>query len=1119
MQHVLQSLLAGFIISLLLLLPTSGKAQQIVSPTYAKTDQLIPLADLLDRLSEHHDISVVYNSNDLSGKSGVLPTNWQENPEQDLKRLLSRKQLTYNKVSPRTFLIVPVTTRQPVATAATEIPIAKIQVEGSVTDEENGDPLIGVSILEKGTQNGVITDYDGNFSLEVEQGATLTFRYIGYLPKEVKVIPGRKLAIELAPNVTDLDEVIVVGYGTQKKSDITGSLSSVSEEELKALPVTGLDQALQGRAAGVQVTQNSGAPGGGVSIRIRGIGSTLSAEPLYVIDGIPVVNDNAGSSQNFSELDGGGQYSNALNTINPNDIESIEILKDASATAIYGARGANGVVLISTKRGKSGKSRISLETYYGTQSIIKNLPVMNLVEYVDYYNDVQPGQPIDEFANPELLGQGTNWQDAIFRTANSQNVQLSISGGSERTQFAFSGGYNNNDGVVIGSNFKRYSTKINLDHQFSDKVRMGNSLLVARTNERIVFNDNSNGVVYTALLFPPNAPVYNSDGSFAGPQEEVTLSFDNPVARALETEDYNERTRILANFYFEADIFPFLKYRTELGTDLNFSNQHTFFPFFERGNFSGQSGLRKNSSNNYFWINKHLLTFNQQIGARSKLTVLAGYEAQAGKYQFLSASRNNLPNNELQEINLGDAGQQTTGGGAGHWSLLSYFGRANYSFDDRYLFTGTFRADGSSRFGANNKYAYFPSMAFAWRLSSESFLKESNTINNLKIRLGVGAVGNQEIGFNSYVGRVRAYDVVLGNQQVSAFGPANIPNPNVRWEASFQTNIGVDIGLWNNRVEIIADVYRKEAQDMLLPALIPSAAGGFEPPFVNIGEVTNSGIELTVNTVNTTGKFEWQTSVNFSANTNEVKSLGSNGALIGILQRIPVTRTEEGRSISEFYGFITDGIFQSVAEITEAPTQALGTRPGDIRFKDLNNDGIINELDQTFIGSPIPDFTANLNNTFRYRGFDLNILFQGVFGNEILNLIRRDLEGFQGAQNQLAIAADRYTTANPSSTIPRADGNDPNANRRISNRFIEDGSFIRLRNLSLGYNLPLLAAKKLGLASARIYASTQNLFTITDYSGYDPEIGSFNQNPLINGVENGRYPAARSFTFGLNLGF
>ncbi|MEL6275408.1 MAG: SusC/RagA family TonB-linked outer membrane protein, partial [Bacteroidota bacterium] len=725
----------------------------------------------------------------------------------------------------------------------------------------------------------------------------------GYTAREIKTTPGQRLIITLKPNATDLDEVIVVGYGTQKKSDVTGSLSSVGEEELKALPVTGLDQALQGRAAGVQVTQNSGAPGGGVSIRIRGIGSTLTAEPLYVIDGVPVVNDNQGTSQNFSELDGGGQNSNALNTINPNDIERIEILKDASATAIYGARAANGVVLISTKRGQAGKSIISFDTYFSTQEISKTIPVLNLRQYAEYSNEVI-GSDIEEFQFPELLGEGTNWQNEIFRQASTQNYQLTISGGSERTQFALSGGYNKNNGIVVGSQFNRYSTKINIDHKISDKVKIGNSLLVARTNERIVFNDNDAGVVFTALRFVPSAPVRNADGSFAGPQEEVTLSFDNPVARALETNDQNTKTRILANLYFEAQLFGGLKYRTEVGTDLNFSNHHTFFPSFERGNFFGRSGIRKNNSNSWFWINKHLLTYDQQIGNRHNITALAGFEAQAGRFEWLFASRDNLPNNELQEINLGDAGQQQTAGGAGHWSLASVFGRLNYSFDDRYLLTGTLRVDGSSRFGPNNRYGVFPSAAFAWRVSSEEFLAESKLINNLKVRIGYGAVGNQEIGLYSYLSNIQAYNTVFGDQFITSFGPDNIANPDVRWESSIQTNLGVDLGLFNNRLELILDVYQKTAEGMLLPALIPLSAGGFTAPFVNIGSIVNSGIELTLNTVNLRGKIDWRTSANFSINRNEVRSLGSNGNLTGIIQRLPVTRTEEGGSISQFYGFV-----------------------------------------------------------------------------------------------------------------------------------------------------------------------------------------------------------------------
>ncbi|MFK7905394.1 MAG: SusC/RagA family TonB-linked outer membrane protein, partial [Chitinophagales bacterium] len=998
-------------------------------------------------------------------------------------------------------------------------PAAKtINATGFVYDADNNEALIGVNIILKDKGNGTVTDYDGSFVIEVEEGSTLVFSYLGYLAKEVKVGQADLGSIYLAPNSSQLDEVVVVGYGTQKRSDLTGALSSIGEKELKQLPSTGLDQALQGRAAGVYVTQNSGAPGGAVSIRIRGIGSTLSAEPLYVIDGIPVVNDNEGTSSNFSELDGGGQNSNALNTINPNDIESIEILKDASATAIYGARAANGVVLITTKRGEAGTSSLSLETYYGVQQLASKIPVMNLQQYADYYGDIG-WETIDEFERPELLGEGTDWQDAVFREAAMRNFQLTASGGTEQTRYALSGSYHEKEGIVVGSDFSRISGKINIDHSFSDKVRMGNSFLLSRTTENITFNDNSNGVVYTALLMVPNAPVTNADGSFAGPQEEITLSFDNPVARALETSDVNTKTRVLANFYVEADLFPFLKYRTEFGTDIVYSNHNTFFPSFERGNFFGKSGVRRSLGNNLFWINKHLLTFNKTFAEKHSLTALMGFEAQSGKYEWLFASRDNLPTNDLQQLTLGDAGQQQNDGGAGHWALMSYFGRLNYGFADRYLLTATLRVDGSSRFGPNNRYGTFPSAAVAWRASNEPFLKDIEALDNLKLRVGVGEVGNQEIGFYSYSSNLRSVNVAIGDQLITGFAPDNIANPDVRWESSFQSNIGIDLGLFNNRIEFIADYYVKKADGMLLPALLPTTAGSLNPPFVNIGEIENRGIELALNTANITGKFSWRSSINFTKNKNEVISLGSTGNLVGLIQRIPVTRTVEGMPISQFYGYQTDGIFQTQVEVEDSPFQQEGTRAGDIKFRDLNNDGVINDEDQTFLGSPHPDFTLNITNSFKYKGFDLNVFFQGVFGNEILNLLRRDIEGMAGLSNQALTVVDRFTNLTPSTTVPRATSPDPNSNRRISDRFVEDGSFVRLKNITVGYNVPTAIAKIIKMETLRFYASAQNLKTWTNYKGYDPEIGSYNQNPLINGVENGRYPTSKSFTFGLRASF
>lgn len=1100
--------------------PYNGSAQ-----IFAQNNS-IALNQAIDQLADYYKVNLIY---DVEQLSSLKVHNWklkETSIEEELKALQGKANFNFKKLGSETYVIKAKPGRAITRTNAKAIPKKtilpapkpKIKVVGRLLNAETNEPLIGATILVKNTGTGTTTDETGAFLIEVEEGATLIINYIGFKEKIVRVNKANLGDIYMVTDAAQLKEVVVIGYGTQKRSDLTGALSSVGEEEIKALPVTGLDQALQGRAAGVQVTQNSGAPGGGVSIRIRGIGSTLTAEPLYVIDGIPVVNDNQGTSSNFSELDGGGQNSNALNTVNPNDIESIEILKDASATAIYGARAANGVVLITTKRGKEGKSRISLETYLGQQEIAKTIPVLNLREYAEYYDEVG-FEIIEEFSRPELLGEGTDWQNEVFRKANMQNYQLTVTGGNDNTKFALSGGYHFKEGIVVGSDFTRLSAKINIDHSFSDRIRIGNSFLLSRTNENITFNDNSSGVVYTGLLMVPNAPVRNADGTFAGPQEEITLSFDNPVARALDTRDKNFKTRLLANIYLEVDLFKWLKYRTEFGTDIIYTNHNTFFPEFQRGNFFGKSGVRRSLSNNLFWINKHLLTFDKTINEKHKVTTLLGFEAQEGQFEWLFASRDNLPTNDLQQLSLGDAGSQQNDGGAGHWALVSYFGRFNYSFDDRYLFTGTLRVDGSSRFGPNNKYGVFPSAAFAWRISNEPFLKEIDFIDNLKFRAGIGTVGNQEIGLYSFSSNIRSINVVLGDQLVSGFAPDNIANPDVRWESSFQTNLGLDVGLFKNRLELIIDYYIKKADGMLLPALIPSTAGSLNPPFVNIGEIENTGVEITINTQNITKAFSWRTSGNLSINRNRVISLGSNGNLVGLIQRIPVTRTEEGRPISQFYGYVMDGIFQDQAEVAESPFQSNGTRAGDIKFRDLNNDGVVNDQDQTFLGNPHPDFTVNLTNSFTWKGIDLSIFLQGVFGNEILNLVRRDIEGLAGLSNQSVNVINRWSPTNPSNSVPRATDTDPNANRRISTRFIEDGSFVRLRNISLGYTFPQKWLKRWGINNVRAYISAQNLVTWTDYSGYDPEIGSFNQNPLINGVENGRYPIARSYTTGLSVNF
>ncbi|MEM9916544.1 MAG: TonB-dependent receptor [Bacteroidota bacterium] len=1080
--------------------------------------QKIRLDRAFDQLARDHKINIIYDVDQVS-KYLVKPSGKVAKVTIEIKRLIAKTDLSYTKLNNTTFVIKKDNKTSAIPVLPIQPEVKKLTVGGVIRDKKSKEPLIGANIIERSTSNGVSTDIDGNYSIEVEEDAILEVSYIGYQTKSVRVNGKTSVNIYLDKDDNLLEQVVVIGYGSQKRSDLTGAVDRIGQDELQQLPNTGLEQAIQGRSAGVYITQNSGAPGGAMSVRIRGTGSTLSAEPLYVIDGIPIVNDNEGTSATF-ESDGGGQYSNALTTINPNDIESIEILKDASATAIYGARAANGVVLITTRKGKEGRATISYDTYWGMQQLYKKVDVMNLREYADYIAISGYGD-IEEFQRPELLGEGTNWQDAIFRNANMSNHQLSLTGGTEKTRFSLTGGVHHKEGIVRGSDFTRYSAKLNVDHNFTNYLKIGGNILTSRTRENITFNDNSNGVIYTALLTPPMVPARNLDGTFGTPPagENVILTFNNPLANALETEDVNRKNRILASLYAEVQFTPWLKYRTEFATDILYSNHSTFWPAFERGNLSRKSRVRRVNNNSVYWINKHLLTFDKTLWENHKITFLAGYEVQEGTYEWLSAARDNLPTNELKELNLGDAGTQVVNGGAGHWALLSYFGRFNYGFKDRYLFTGTLRADGSSRFGANNRYGLFPSAAFAWRISNEEIFSDVSFLDNLKLRLGYGAVGNQEIGLYSFATNLRAQELAFGDQLITGFAPDNIANPDVKWESSVQTNIGLDIGLFNNRLEVIIDAYYKKSKDMLLPAILPRTAGSLNAPFINIGEMDNKGIELTFNTQNYTGAFSWSTSANFSVNRNEVVNLGSTGALTGVIQRIPITRTEEGAPIGQYYGHITDGIFRSLEEIAEAPFQEVGTRPGDIKFKDLNNDGVINDADRTIIGSPHPDFTANLINDFTYKNFDLNIFIRGVFGNEVFNVLKRDLAGTGAWHNQSIDIVDAWTSANPEGSAPRINGNDPNQNRRISDRFVEDGTYIRIQNITLGYTLPANVLERLPISSLRAYISGQNLLTITDYSGYDPEIGSFNQNPLLNGLDNGRFPVARSYTVGVNISF
>ncbi|MGK7396221.1 MAG: SusC/RagA family TonB-linked outer membrane protein [Candidatus Cyclobacteriaceae bacterium M3_2C_046] len=1054
---------------------------------------------------------------------------------------------------------------------AIEIIIQTREVSGQVIDYATSESLPGVNVVEKGTTNGTVTDIDGFYKLTVSDDATLVFSSVGYTPEEIQVNNRSVIDVQMMEDVKRLQELVVIGYGTQKKSDLTGAISSVSEEQIKTSIVTGIDQALQGRAAGVEVFQNSGQPGGGVSIRIRGANSiNSSAEPLYVVDGVPISGNSEGTAIGFDWAGGGnGQTAvSALSTINPNDIVSIEILKDASATAIYGSRGANGVVLITTKRGKAGEAKISYEGYYGVQQINRKLDVMNLREYAEYQNEMADLGLIperEEFADPSLLGPGTDWQDETFQDASIQSHQISFSGGNDNTQYAVSGGYFDQEGIVLASGFDRYSLRLNLDTQLKDWIKVGNSFTVSRTSETITLNDSDDGIITTTLLQPPSVPVRFPDGSWGGPTDNNPGVY-NPVAMALDRNIDVNRTRLIGNLFAEIEFMPGLNFRSEIGGDLQYINNYAFHPTYQYGTIiNNQNQSRRQFSNNYFWIFKNLLTYTRTFAQRHNLTAMIAQEAQESTWEGLQGTRKNFVTNDVQELNAGEGTTATNMGWSGSSALNSYFGRIIYNFDERYLITGTYRADGSSKFGPENRWGYFPAVALAWRISNEQFMGGIDFISNLKLRLGYGETGNQDIGNYQYGSSLVTRMSDVGN----GFLLSNHPNPAIQWESSVQKNIGLDLGLFDDRIQLSVDMYDKNTEDMLLRLPLPNYMGGgswmgIESPYVNLGEIENQGIEVALTTHNfSNDNFSWTTDLVFTRNRNKVLSLGEEGAAMfrNVQWFHTVTKTEVGQPVGQFYGYVADGVYADYEDILNSPKPKAGSSvkvdqfsgiwPGDLKFKNLdqnsttefrynendNIDQVIDANDRTYIGNPNPDFTFGFTNNLSYKNFSLTVYLQGVYGNDIYNFTRRATEGMTNVRlNQLEAVHNRakyelmdpdgsvddvnnIRIINPRTNTPRAIPTDPNDNDRVSSRFVEDGSYLRVKNISFGYTLPQDLTSKISSSRIRIYANIQNLFTITNYSGYDPEVGSYNQDPLLTGVDNGRYPIPRIFTVGLNADF
>lgn len=1046
----------------------------------------------------------------------------------------------------------------------------KVPVSGTVSDQTG--PVIGASVIEKGTTNGTMTDNDGHFTLTVSKGAVIEISSIGYKTQEITVGAQTNFTVTLSEDNEFLDEVVVVGYGSMKKSDLAGASVSMKESDLKGSIISSLDQSLQGRAAGVTAVTTSGAPGSSSSIRVRGQATiNANAEPLYVIDGVIVQGGgNTGADFGLGDALGNGKVStiSPLSTINPADIVSMEILKDASATAIYGAQGANGVVLITTKHGKSGEAKFSYDGMVAMSRQAVRLNMMNLREYAQYYNEMIEEGDIYEtnpyYATPSLLGKGTNWQDEIFRTAWQHQHQLSAQGGSDKVQYYVSGSYMDQQGTIIGSNFNRFSVRTNLDAQLKKWLKLGVNATYAITNDNLKLADSNQGLIYYSLTTIPDIPVYDVNGNYSSTIREGYTS-PNPVALAMMDEILLKRKKLSGNIYAELTPIKHITWRTELGFDMGESDANRYKPMIDLGGWvRSQNSISYQKNSNYFWQLKNYLTYANQWGKHS-VTAMVGQECWESRWNYLSGSNTDLPSDEVHNVALA-TGTPSISSGFGSSSMASFFTRETYNYGDRYLGTYTYRYDGSSNFGPKNRWAGFHSVALAWRFSNEKFFEPvKKVIDNGKLRLGWGQTGNSSIGSYAWGAAITRMPSALG----MGFRPSNIPNTSIRWESQEQYNVGLDLGFFNGRLNLTVDAYYKRSDDMLMSMQLPSYMGTqgngsskLQAPKGNYGSIENKGLEITLDAHPVQLKnFSWDSNFQISFNKNKLLSLSDteNATLVGYGQFGDVVCVSEiGKPLYNFYGYKVEGVYKDLDDIQNSakpakyPSDGVFSRGntvwvGDIKYKDVDENGIIDERDRTDLGSPLPKFTFGWTNTFRYKNLDLSIFLNGSYGNKVMNYNSLTLTHMNSTwTNQLQSVVskrarlepidptivyadgskwfdhiDNVRVKNPGTKIPHTSINDPNDNDRISDRYVEDGSFLRIKNITLGYTFPKALLNKAKIENLRVYVNIQNLYTFTKYTGYDPEVGASTQDSsgLTYGLDNGRYPSPAMYSFGLNITF
>lgn len=1006
--------------------------------------------------------------------------------------------------------IIQTDTSAHIAQPAANVSSQQNMVTGKVQDDSG--ILSGVTVTIKGTKIETTTDAQGNFSIPAAPTQTLIFSFLGYDKREVPVQARQNVEVRLSSRNQNLKEVqvVAVGYGTMDRSKLTSAVSSIGADEIEHEVLPSISQAIQGKAGGVQVTQKSGSPGGGLNIRVRGTTSiNASSDPLYVIDGIPVnstTNFTGGSSFDFG---GGTQGINILSSLNPSDVQSVEILKDAAASSIYGSRAANGVVLITTKRGMAGTSRINFNAYEGFSQVPseRHYKLMNTAQYQDFMRDYysyvpdadgNPSQPpASILANSDI---NTDWQDAIFRSAPTRNYELSASGGSDNTQYYASLGYYRQGGVMLNSEFSRISTRLNIDHRHSDKLQFSANINLTRAlNDRVQEENSKEGPTKFGIFGPPNLPVYNADGSFA--MDPVSISRENPVAMLLLPINHSETFRGIANLSAEYRFIPQLALKTNFGADFSYIDENFFMPPTGLRSYVSQGGMgRRQNTRDQLWINETTLNYDQDFGEHS-LNALVGASVQASRIDFIMGGRTNFPSDQIPYISAGGS-NPSANSYPEEWAIASFFGRINYGYKGRYLVTANFRSDGSSRFGPDNRWGYFPSFAAAWRLSEEDFLKENKTISDLKLRASWGITGNQNIP------NYASYSLYTGGNNYAGL-PGFVPNilgdRNLKWETTSQFDVGADIGLFDNRISILADYYIKNTSDLLVGISIPSSSG-YPNRFTNVGEIQNKGFEFEISSQNLIGTFKWNTSLNMGFNRNRIISL-PGGTLYGGIGNLNIA--QEGLPLGSFYGYQMVGV---------------NTETGLIDFQ--KQDGTVgpptDPSDRVIIGDPNPDFFGGITNTFQYQGFDLNIMAQFNYGNDVYNNnLSTALEGSNVSSSGSEEWVRRWRQPGDVTDIPRPTPGDF-SNATVSSRFVQDGSFLRIRNITLGYTFSDNFIQRLNMTSLRIYATVQNAYVFTNYKGYDPEVssnqGGENQG-LIYGYDYGSYPQPRIFTAGVNVVF